>query len=153
MHVGPRTALEVVDRICPLQRLARRGNGSHACWSLLAIRTGVMQTLCGDTLRLPEASELLRVPHDTLRHATRQWGGLDWSTRLAWLKLADEALLDIRRAQCEHAACDAAAAWMPSMPECAPSASASAIPSTAGGSAHGAGSPRSGVAATPGRLP
>jgi hypothetical protein len=149
MHVGVRTAAGVADSVCPLSRTPLGGKSSRACWSLLAVRYGIVKSLTGDAASPQELAEALRVSMGALRTAARDWGALDWSTRYGWMKLANAALLDASAAACDDPACDAAAAGMPSNRGCADPACGSATSSPMPGSGHGGGSPRSGGAATP----
>ena len=87
MFVSAQLACRAAHAVCPL--LDRR------CWMTNAVRAGIARDL--SQASWPEIMRGFHMrSHSTLQYGYRNWVGLDWPTRFGWLKLADEALFDLR---------------------------------------------------------
>ncbi len=120
MRVCPRDAALAAQIVCPMPE------GVTKSWHHWAIRAGIARDISQGSW--PQiAAGFGRRSHSVLISRYADWLEFDWPTRLAWLKLADEALLDIRLNRQQNAAqsCGAPAAWKPSNPVCAGLASGS----------------------------
>lgn len=142
MRVCPRDAALAAQIACPLPE------GVTKSWHHWAIRAGIARDISQGSW--PQiAAGFGRRSHSLLVVRYADWLEFDWPTRLAWLKLADEALLDIRLTRRQNAAqsCGAPAAGRPSNAECVRHAGGSPHRRPQLAYARGGGWPASGVSA------
>jgi hypothetical protein len=142
MHVSPRDACLAARIICPIP------DDIGKSWHFWAIRAGVARDISqGSWPELVQGFGLST--HSTIHVRYVDWLNLDWPTRLGWLKLADEALLDIRLSRVQNAAhsCSARAAGGLSNAECVRHARGSPHRRPQLAYARGAGWPASGACA------